>query len=216
MDWIKLLPDILRALPTSPIAVVALIALAIAFLVFKSLEPKVHHAVRVVALVVAIAALVTLAWMVVNIGKEAKRDNLEVLLACKVNVLSVLDDHKGSEGTYQLSVNIEGKNAFGASLLTRLPHGTPWGGPFTNWTTLAMEVSLPRRKVLQSALEFELQLGGSPEKDWIGVAHIEAECGERKFQATIEELHGYGPGGRRTGILYIGETKHWQALAVSE
>lgn len=216
MDWLKLLPEILESLPDHPIALVSLVALIIGTLVYKMIPPTTHPTFKIAALVLAIGALVGLSWMVVSIGRDVKREQFEQPVNCNVEVLAALDDHLSSTGSYELAVAMEGKNAFSGSLLRRLPHGSPYAGPFTNWAKLSFTVDLPRRQVLQSALGMQFQLGGSPDRDWLGVAEISADCEGRKFRASIEEMHGYGPGGRRTGILYIGETKHWQILRVAE
>lgn len=140
MDWLELLPEILESLPDHPIALVSLVALIIGTLVYKMIPPTTHPTFKIAALVLAIGALVGLSWMVVSIGRDVKRELFEQPVNCNVEVLATLDDHLSSTGSYELAVAMEGKNAFSGSLLRRLPHGSPYAGPFTNWTKLSFTV----------------------------------------------------------------------------
>jgi hypothetical protein len=163
------------------------------------------------ALLVILVGLVLLTWKVIEIGKGIKEEaELNELQSCVGRVLVVLDDHKFSEGTYELAVTVEGRDAFRGRLVGVLPHGEPFEGPFTNWTKLPFSVTLTRRAARQASLDSQFQLGGSPNAgDWLGVADIQVDCPDGKFAASIQDLHKYGPGGRPTGILYIGQLKRW-------
>lgn len=210
-EWLKMLPEILEKLPTHPVALVALVVLVIGFISYLVIKPKDSGRLRYGALLVILVGLVLLAGKVIEIGSGIKEEaELNELQSCAGRVLAVLDDHKFSEGTYDLAVTIEGRDAFRGRLAGVLPHGDPFEGPFGNWAELPFSVMLTKRAAKQSSLDSQFQLGGSPNAgDWLGVADIQVECPDGKFAGSIQDLHKYGPGGRPTGILYIGQSKRW-------
>jgi len=210
-ELLKLLPDILKALPTHPVALIALVVLVVGFISYLVIDKKDRPGLRYAALFATVASLLLLVWWVVKIGKDIQEEKASnEIQSCTGRILAVLDDHLGSRGTYELAVSVEGNEAYHGSLAGVLPHGAPWGGAYTNWTDLPFSVNLTRRLAKRPSLDVQFQLGGSPNaNDFLGVSEIRLTCPDGNFFRLVNDMFKYGPDGRPTGILYIGGSKMW-------